>query len=209
MEIARMRYKLTSMTLVAALFMGWILPAQTPGHTGGQLLGGSLKSPVRIEVYSDFQCAACRELYLNTIRRVIREYSGSDKVCVIYHEFPLAYHAHSRRAALYSLAASRLGQQKLLPVLDALFTDQVRWAQDGNLDASVAKVLPREDFQNLKKMLQDSSLNAALDKELQLAKQKSIKFTPTMFVYHSGKQDKVEGFVPYPVMKQFIDQRVN
>ena len=204
-----MRYKLKSTALLVAFIAAWSTLGQTAEQTSGQIIGGSLKAPIRIEVFSDFQCPGCRELYLTTIRRVIQEYSSKDKVCVIYHEYPLPQHQYSHQAARYSQAASRLGLQKLLPVFDALFTDQAQWGQDGSLDASVSKVLPKEDFQKLKKILQDSSINAAIEKELKLAKLKDIKITPTMFVYYSGKQKKVEGLVTYPVMKNFLDQIVN
>ena len=83
---------------------GMFTPVGHPGPTAepasGQILGGSKNSPVKIEVFSDFECPACRELYLVTIRQVLQEYSSKDKVCVIYHEFPLSSHRYSRRRPL-------------------------------------------------------------------------------------------------------------
>ena len=114
-----------------------------------------MNSPLRIEVFSDFQCPACRELYLGTIRQVLQDYSSKDKVCVIYHEFPLAIHPYAKEAARYSEAAGRLGLQKLLPVYDSLFTDQQQWSKDGSLELTVSKALPSEDVQKLKKIMQE------------------------------------------------------
>jgi protein-disulfide isomerase len=183
-------------------------PIWSLDQTGGQLLGGSLNSPIRLEVFSDFQCPACRELYLGTIRQVIQNYCSTDKVCVIYHEFPLAMHPYSREAARYTEAASRLGVQKLLPVMESIFADQAQWMQDGKLEASVARALPQEDFRKLKEIMQDSSINDVIDEEIQLGIKKDVRATPTMFVYYIGKQQKVEGFVTYPILKQFIDSIV-
>ena len=177
-------------------------------ETSGQMLGGSVNSPIRIEVFSDFQCPHCRVLYLGTIRPVLQEYSSKDKVCVIYHEFPLAGHQYSREAARYSEAAARLGQQKLLPVMDSLFTDQEQWSKDGSLEATVAKALPNEDFLKLKKIMQDSSVNAAIDREIQLGTQNNIQSTPTLLISYIGRQQRVEGAVTYEVLKQFIDSIV-
>ena len=171
----------------------------------GQIIGGSTNSPVRIEVFSDFQCPACRDLYLGAIRQVLQDYSSNGKVCVIYHEFPLAVHQYGKEAARYSEAASRLGLQSLLMVFDSLFADQAQWSQDGNLDAVIAKALPRDEYRKLKKVIQDPSINQSIDKEIQLGTKKEIKSTPTMFFYYAGKEQKVEGAVTYATMKQFLD----
>jgi protein-disulfide isomerase len=181
------------------------MPARSADEAAGRILGGSLNSPIRIEVFSDFQCPGCRDLYLATIRQALQEYSSKDKVCIIYHEFPLSIHQYSREAARYCEAAARLGQQQQLAVMDALFTDQAQWSQDGTLESSVSKALSRDDFQKVKKMLQDPSVNLDIEKEVQLATKREIKVTPTLFVHYLGKEQKAEGVVTYPVLKQFID----
>ena len=189
-------------------FMLWSAPLRPSDEAPGQMLGGSADSPVRIEVFSDFQCSACREFYLNTIRPVLQDYSSKDKVCVIYHEYPLTIHRYSREAARYSEAASRLGLPKLLMVMDAIFTDQALWAQDGKLDISVSKALSREDMMKLKKIMQDSSIDLAVEREIQLGNKVEVKSTPTILISYIGKQTKVEGAVIYPAMKQFLDSIV-
>ena len=187
--------------------ISFVLPAsaQSTGDAPGQILGGSPSSPVRIEVFSDFQCTACREFYLGTIRQVLQDYASKDKVCIVYHEFPLAMHKFSRNAARYAEAAGLLGVQRLLPVMDSLFMDQAKWSQDGNLDAAVSKVLSNEDFLKLKKLMQNPSINQGIEREIQLGIKQQIKSTPTMFISYSGKQQRVEGLVTYLVLKQFID----
>jgi protein-disulfide isomerase len=198
--------KLRSILFLAAI-ASWSMPAQSVDDASGRVLGGSVNSPIRIEVFSDFQCPGCRDLYLGTIKQVLQEYSSRDKVCIIYHEFPLdSIHQHAREAARYAEAAARLGQEKLLSVMDSLFTDQAQWAQDGSLESSVSKALSRDDFQKVKKMLQDPSINSDIEKEVQLGLKREVKSTPTLFVHYIGKEQKAEGVVTYPVLKQFIDQ---
>jgi protein-disulfide isomerase len=188
--------------------MLWSVPMRPSDDAPGQMLGGSADSPVRIEVFSDFQCSACREFYLNTIRQVLQDYSSKDKVCIIYHEYPLTIHRYSREAARYSEAAARLGLPKLLMVMDAIFTDQALWSQDGKLDISVSKALSREDMLKLKKIMQDSSIDQAVEKEIKLGNKIEVKSTPTTLISYIGKQTKVEGAVIYPAMKQFLDRIV-
>ena len=177
-------------------------------ETSGQMLGGSLNSPVRIEIFSDFQCPHCRDLYLGAIKPLLQEYSSKDKVCVIYHEFPLVNHPYSREAARYVEATAQLGQQKLLSVYDSIFTDQAQWSQDGKLEETVSKALPREDFLKVKKIMQEPSINAAIEKEIQLGTLNNVNSTPTLLLHYIGKQQRVEGLVTYPILKQFIDSIV-
>jgi protein-disulfide isomerase len=193
------------MVALILLSLAWPITVRPFDVLSGQILGGSTNSPIQIEVFSDFQCSACREFYLSTIRQIIQEYSSKDKVCIIYHEYPLAVHKYSRDAARYSEAASRLGVRQLLAVMDSLFMDQAKWSLDGNIEPSIAKALSREDFQKLKKIMQDSSLNLAIESEVSLGNKNQIKSTPTMFIRYPGKQQKVEGLVTYVVLKQFID----
>jgi protein-disulfide isomerase len=159
-------------------------------------------------VFSDFQCPHCREFYLGTIRPLLQEYSSKDKVCVIYHEFPLPNHPLAMEAARYTEAAAQLGQQKLLPLYDSIFKDQAQWSEDGKLEATVAKALPRDDFLKVKKAMQDSSINEGIEKEIQLGNQNKVGSTPTSLISYIGRQQRVEGFVAYPVLKQFIDSIV-
>src|SRR5512136_747871 len=104
------------------------LSSQAADQASGQILGGTPDAPIRIEVFSDFECPSCRELYLDVMRRAIAEYSSQNKVCVIYHEYPLARHQYARKAAQYAEAVSRLGRTQLLKVYDALFMDQAIWS---------------------------------------------------------------------------------
>ena len=192
------------MMFVIMLSLAW--PASAFDVSSGQILGGSANSPIQIEVYSDFQCSACREFYLGTVRQILQEYSSKDKVRIIYHEYPLTLiHKYSRDAARYSEAAARLGVKQLLAVMDALYMDQALWSQDGKIEASISKALSPADFQKLKKIMKDSSIDLAIEREIDLGNKNQIKSTPTIFIRYTGKQQKVEGIVTYIVLKQFID----
>jgi protein-disulfide isomerase len=193
------------MIVLILMSLAWPESVRPFDVSSGQILGGSVNSPIQIEVFSDFQCSACREFYLGTVRQILQEYSSKDKVCIIYHEYPLQIHKYSRDAARYSEAASRLGVKQLLAVMDSLFMDQAQWSQDGKIEPSISKALSREDFQKLKKTMQDTSINLAIEREINMANNSQIRSTPTMFIRYTGKQQKVEGIVTYLVLKQFID----
>lgn len=174
---------------------------------GGHVLSGSANSPVRIEVFSDLQCPACRELFLKVIQPVMVEYK--DKVCVVYYEFPLSVHQYARQAARYVEAAYELGQQKALSAYETIFTDQSYWASDGNLEYSVAKALSGDDFQKVRQIVRDTGhlaeIDETIERNLRHGRSKGVSATPTVFISHGGKEEKVDVMLTYPVMKQFLD----
>lgn len=200
--------RISMITVLLCLVAALSQPALVADQSCENCLGGGLDAPIKIEVFSDFQCPACRSLYMDTMKQVLRDYSSSDKVCVIYHEFPLAIHAHSREAARYALAARKLGRQQWLSVLDSLYSDQPLWAQNGMVQVSVARALSPSDFQALLKLLQDPSINQTIDRDIALGQERQVKSTPTMFVTSLGREQKVEQVLPYPVLKSFFDKVV-
>lgn len=200
--------KVGRILLPALLLLLGAAPVPSAQDGPGRVLGGSPNSPVRIDVFSDFQCAACRELFLNTIKPILREYASRDKVCVVYHEYPIAGHTHGLAAARYCEAASRLGLPRLLAVMESVFLEQATWARTGNLEASVAKALPPAEYARLQQIMRDPSIGAEVNRHIQHARQRKIQATPTLIIRARGKEERVDGYIPYPVMKQFIGRFV-
>src|SRR5215472_1343743 len=96
---------------------------------------GSKNAPIAMEVFSDFQCPACKTLYITTDRQLMDNYVTTGKVYLIHRDFPLPMHAYSRVAAQYSRAAAHIGKFEL--VEQALFQNQERWKQTGDVDGTV------------------------------------------------------------------------
>jgi len=171
-----------------------------------QCLGGKLDAPVRIEVFSDFECPACRAFYVGTIRQVMKDYCSAGKVCVIYHEFPLAMHPYAREAARYSVAAQRLGRTQWAAVVDALYENQDRWALDGKVDAAIMGALSPEDYMKVRRMLPEPSIEDAIVRDIALGQQRKVTSTPTWFAISPiTKEQRVEGPVDYKFLKPWVD----
>ena len=100
---------------------------------------GSKSAPIVMEVFSDFQCPACKSLYDATNRQLMDNYVNTGKVYLIHRDFPLPMHAHSKVAAQYSRAAAQIG--KLEAVEEVLFQNQEKWEASGDVDGTVAKAL--------------------------------------------------------------------
>src|SRR5262245_8840913 len=91
------------------------LPSLAQAPPEEAVLGGTLDAPIKIEIFSDFQCPSCRALYMDTIKQVLAEYCTQGKVCVVYRDFPLQMHQYAREAARYAQAARKLGRRQWLP----------------------------------------------------------------------------------------------
>jgi protein-disulfide isomerase len=81
------------MKLALAVLAGAMgLAAQQP------LIEGLASSPVRVIIYEDLQCPDCAAFRRMMDEKILPRYGG--KVAFVHHDFPLAKHAWSRRAAI-------------------------------------------------------------------------------------------------------------
>jgi protein-disulfide isomerase len=166
---------------------------------------GSLNSPVRLEVFSDFECPACRNFYMDVVTQAIKDYGRTGKICILYNEFPLNIHAYSRKAALYSLAAQRVGRRQWLAVIDALYTNQPFWSTDGSINKALSSAVSVDTLSRIEKLAQEPSLEDVLAQEIAHGDKMGIKSTPTIFVTSKNKTEKVERALPYSVWKDFFN----
>ena len=187
-----LRRLVSTVFLVLVLSSGYAPTAGSADGVPGLILSGSAESPVKLEVFSDFECPACGYFFLNTARQVLKNYG--DKVCLIYYEFPLDMHKYARPAARYVSAAARLGdRKKLLTLFEALFTDQSKWSKNGDLETYVAGALSPEDFQKMKSVMETdgAGIDLEIERDIQVGEAKKIEATPTIFLIHAGKQERV------------------
>ena len=187
--------------LLAAAFPAGLAQAQSESPC----VGGKPSSPVKIEVFSDYQCPACRAFYLGTMRQVLTEYGDAGKVCVVYHEFPLNIHPHAPQAARYGHAAMQLGVRQWSQVTDALFQAQPEWAASGQLEPVVAGALSREDMDKVRRLVNDPAINAAIKRDIELGQSREVNSTPTFFITAKGKTEKVASVVQFPILKRYLD----
>jgi len=169
---------------------------------------GSRNAPIMLEVFSDYQCPACRQYYLETIQFVLQEYATTGKVCVVYYEFPLNQHKHSREAARYAQAAFRLSPTHWVRVNETLYTLQAQWSADGQIEPLVARVLPKADMDKVRLSVNDPKINALIDHDVAQGRSRGVSGTPTTFLTVSGKTHRINGPVQYAIMKQFLDKQL-
>jgi protein-disulfide isomerase len=165
---------------------------------------GSKGAPVVMEIFSDYQCPACRTLFLTTNRQLMDNYVSTGKVYVIHRDFPLPMHAHSRVAARYARAAADIG--KVEAVEKALFENQDKWEQTGDVDGTVAAVLSPPEMTKVRALVKGGTLEPLIDKDYELGQMYRVNQTPTSVFHCKGQTYPYSGVMSYEILRQFLDQ---
>ena len=167
---------------------------------------GSKTAPVVVEIYSDFQCPACKQLFLNTTQKVMDNYVNTGKIYLVHRDFPLPMHAYSRVAASYSRAAAHIG--KCEAVEKALFQNQEKWEANGDVKGIVAGVLSPAEMKKVQAIVDAKTLEPMIEKDKQLGLTMPVTQTPTSVFHAKGQNYPFAGVLSYDVLKDFLDQLI-
>lgn len=175
------------------------VPAQPVKSTG------SRTAPITMEVWSDFQCPACRNLYAESVKPLMNDYVHTGKVYFIHRDMPLAMHAHARDAARYANAAAQIN--KFEKVAEVLYATQDAWAMDGTrLETIVATVLTPAEMKQVRQNLRSKTVEDAIDSDMARGRQHRVGSTPTVVLTHRGRSMPLPGVVSYPLLRRVLDQ---
>ena len=192
---------------IGVVLMAMAAPPQTPGAVTDldpHKAYGSKNAPLVIEVFSDFQCPACKTLYTTTNRPLMDNYVSAGKVYLIHRDFPLPMHAHSKVAAQYARAAAQLGKSEAVEQI--LFANQEKWEQSGDIDGTVATALSPAEMTKVRALVKGGTLDAAIEKDVALGRFYNVNQTPTSIIHSKGQTYPVVGVQSYAVFHQFLDQ---
>jgi len=164
---------------------------------------GTATAPVVIEVFSDFECSHCKQLYEETLRPLVRDYVATGKVYLVHRDFPLPNHPHAREAACLANAAARVNKYE--EVCAALFSQQAKWSASGNVDGAVASVLNMSEMSTVRRLAKDPKIMAEVDQDMALGQKSNIHSTPTMEITYKGRTTPVSGSVSYPILSRYLN----
>lgn len=165
---------------------------------------GSKSAPIVMEIFSDYQCPACRQLYETTNRLLMDNYVSTGKVFLIHRDFPLPMHAYSRIAARYARAAAEIG--KIEPVEQALFDNQEKWEQTGDVDGTIAAVLTPAEMSRVRALVKGGTLEPLINKDYELGQMYRVNQTPTTVFHCKGQTYPYAGVMSYEILSQFLNQ---
>lgn len=215
------RLSLAGLVITAALaLMAFYLPGYSPVTTAAaepvpqavqgvsdidpHQTEGSKNAPMVMEVFSDYQCPACKQLFLTTDHPIVDGYVNTGKIFLIHRDFPLPMHAYSRIAARYARAAAQLG--KLEPVERTLFQNQEKWEVSGDVDGTVASVLTPAEIAKVRALVKGGTMDALIDKDYALGQIYHVNSTPTTILHTKGQTFPVPGVLTFDALHSFIDQ---
>jgi protein-disulfide isomerase len=187
---------------------------------------GSSSAPIKMEVFTDYECPSCRALFENTLRAMIPDYVASGKVYLVHHDFPLTMHKYGGEAARWANAAAHFGQFDAVEA--ALYDNQTAWAADGNIAKYVSAAMPAADFKRVSDMVMscgypaitskpDGSnpltqvphpcgLDVSIEQDIELGYKIPVQATPTYVITYKGQRLPAgSGSVSWPILKQFFD----
>jgi len=203
--------------VVAALAVSWdsqataqtkaaSTPAPSPSNFTDRKSLGSKNAPITIEVFSDFQCPACRNFYETTLKQLIDNYVNTGKVYLVHRDFPLDMHPYSHQAARFANAAAELGQFE--SVERALFDKQDTWAPNGKIDDAISSTIPPAQLKKIHDVETQhlNEINAAIERDRTMGIQRNVNQTPTVYVTAHGKTEGLPGGgVDYQLLKKYLD----
>lgn len=207
-------------------------PASRPVEPAGSPLKayGSKDAPITMEVFSDYQCPSCRNLYENTLRPMIGDYVASGKVYLVHRDFPLPMHKYGYEAARWANAAARVGEFQSVEA--ALYDNQNSWQADGNIEKYVSSAMSAAEFKRVQKLMEGCQaptsasnsqtgsarmvdaaqtshscpLDAYIEQDRALGNRIPVQATPTYVITYKGQHLPAgSGVVSWPILKQFFD----
>ncbi len=187
---------------------------------------GLSTAPIRMDVFTDYQCPRCRQFYDNTLRQVIQRDAASGKVYLVHHDFPLQMHKYSGEAARWANACAEVGQFEAAEA--ALYDNQDAWGSDGNIGRFVATAMPASDFKRVQAIMSGSAMPAPqaqdysgdpmskvdhpckvdpfIVRDIELGYRLPVPGTPTFVITYKGHTfAPVAAAVSWSVLEQFFD----
>ncbi|HTS26968.1 MAG TPA: thioredoxin domain-containing protein [Bryobacteraceae bacterium] len=167
---------------------------------------GDPVAPVRLELYSDFECPACKGFHEAVLPLLVRDYVAAGKVYLVSREFPLTMHPYSREAANYATAAAEVG--KYQSVGDVLFRNQAIWGASGKVWETIAEVLTPAEQKTVRELAQTSDVLALVQQDVDSGIQQRIDRTPTLIVSRGARRYPFAGpgLENYPILRSLIDE---
>jgi len=160
---------------------------------GSSPIKGNAKAPVKIVLFSDFQCPFCSRVG-PTLVELEKKYG--DKVAIVFKHQPLPFHKDAPLAAQASMAAHQQG--KFWEMHDVMFANQ-RALTPEDLEKYAQQIgLNMERF---KQDLNSEKIKAAIEEDKALGAKVGARGTPTLFV----NGHKIVGAQPASAFEPLID----
>jgi protein-disulfide isomerase len=148
---------------------------------------GNPNAPITLEEFGDFQCPPCARLS-EPINQFEKDYRPNLRV--VFHNFPLAVHAHAREAALVAEAAGLQGH--FWEMHDLLYREQAIWSKAievRTLFNSYAGML-NLDVERFKRDMEGEQASERVAADQKQGVSLGVQNTPTIFLNNRAVDPK-------------------
>ena len=192
--------KLFTLALLAILICGATGTDVIKGNSFG-----SPAAPIMMEVFSDFECPACKTFHDTEVPPLMRDYVSNGKVYLIYRYFPLPMHTHGRTAAELVCAAAQLG--KYSQAAELLFATQKTWSGDGKVEQMIDGILTNAEQQKLRSLVKAPAVQDQINHDIEEGKAVPVQGTPTVLVTYRLRRYPMTGYgvLNYTLVKALLD----
>ena len=151
----------------------------------------AVTATVRIHLFSDFECPACKALHEQTIKRVKEEFAMKGKLRPGAHAYlPLPQHKYATggRRSLQPRPTSSASTTRRLPMLvpPAGNVEQGRQRRRRGRQRPHA----RGTQEGCARLPKNPAILANIERDVQLGQRMKVSSTPTMIVTHDGKPNR-------------------
>lgn len=162
---------------------------------------GNPNAPVKIIVFSDFQCPFCKKLYFETIKRIKEDYIDKNLAVLYYKEFAILG-KESIDAALASKCAK--AENKYWEYVDLLFNSQAgenigSFSEENLIKLAENLGLDKEKF---KKCLEEKQYINEVQDDINQGVSLNVRGTPYIII----NNDVIEGAYPYSEFQKIINK---
>lgn len=191
-------------TPVGAVTM--ITPYARPEAKG--TAAGNPNAPVKIDVYEDFQCPACRNFTEDTEKQIIDNYVTPGKVYYVFHQFPFidantpAQESHQAANASECAAA----QNRFWDYHDMLFAN---WNGENTGEFSDKRLTAfaqalKLDMNAFSQCFKQNQYKSKIDQDFASGEALGVNSTPSVFV--NGKLINTQNIPTFTDVKAVVDQ---
>lgn len=149
-------------------------PGAEPPH-----VKGSLKAPVALEEFGDFECLPCSQFW-PVLKQAQTEYG--DRLSVTFREYPLNKHTHALAAARAAEAAGLQG--RFWEMHDALYANRLTWLAASDTRAALidcASKLPL-DIERFKQDMDSDKVSMRIADDRDRVISLGLDRTPSVFI---------------------------
>lgn len=162
---------------------------------------GAREAQVVVQLWSDFECPFCADVH-PVLSELLRSYAG--KVRLVWRDYPLPFHAHSRLAANGAREAYAQGGAEAF----WKFHDAIYGSSSPRLDAEGLTQLASKtglDTTRFRNALQRQSHDAEIERDFEAGNELGVEGTPAFLV----NDYFFVGAVPIEILRVIVDRALS